>query len=104
MWDCGGLTGITAWAGYPILIFMMQEPTERVLGRYFVDRNGKSKEIADCCYEISLIDSLHQLLRMDSVQEQVLMLLVPRPPPKERGSRALMSLVSSEEGLGTRLI
>lgn len=49
----------------------MQEPNERVLGRYFADRNGKSKEVIDCCYDIPLLDSLQQLLHMDAVQEQV---------------------------------
>ena len=36
-----------------------------------MERGGQSKEVADCCYDISLLDSLQKLLYMDSVQEQV---------------------------------
>lgn len=44
----------------------LQEPTERILGH---GSNGSK----DYCYEIGLIDSLQQLLCMDSTKEQVKM-------------------------------
>jgi hypothetical protein len=49
----------------------MQEPTERVLGRHMCEKNGRSIEVIECCYDISLIDSLQRLLCMDAVREQV---------------------------------
>ena len=42
-----------------------------MLGRYLGEKNGKSVEVVGCCYDISLLDSLQALLRMDVVRDQV---------------------------------
>ena len=55
----------------PLNDIFMQEPTERVLGRHMCERNGRSIEVTECCYDVSLIDSLQRLLCMDAVREQV---------------------------------
>ena len=55
-----------------IMTRSLQEPNERLLGRYMREKNGKYEEVKECCYEISLIDSLQRLLCMDTIREQVL--------------------------------
>ena len=43
-----------------------------MLGRFTEDRNGQSHEVTECFYEISLNDSIQQLLHVEAVKEQVL--------------------------------
>ena len=49
---------------------------ERVLGRNYA-QNGKeeSKEKADCCYDVPLIESLQRLLNCSTVHEQASLLV-----------------------------
>ena len=48
-----------------------KEQTERVLGRYYTEKNGKLKETTDCSYEIPLLKSLQHLLNIEVIREQV---------------------------------
>ncbi len=36
-----------------------------------IDKNGQSQEVTECFYEISLLDSLQQLLHVEAIKEQV---------------------------------
>ena len=44
---------------------------ERVLGRHYELKNGKTVEVVDRCYDVPLLESLQCLLSCSVVQEQV---------------------------------
>lgn len=70
---------VSVYNSYPdclLSLTSVQEPTERVLNPFIAETSDQSKELGDRCYDISLIDSLQQLLLMDSVQEQVYIICV----------------------------
>ena len=55
------------------LLYFVQPPTERVLGRkYKRTLSGTITEARDCCYDVPLLDSLQCLLKCKSIVQQVL--------------------------------
>ena len=51
--------------------FLYRKPEERVLGRVYTQSKGRSILKNECCYDISLFQSLQALLNCDVVIEQV---------------------------------
>lgn len=58
---------VRLWFSFNVVNVMYVFPLECVLGRHYNEVNGKLKEVSDCCYDITLLDSIQCVLRMDIV-------------------------------------
>ena len=52
-------------------IYIMQEPTGRIIGTRMVQKGGLLKEEKDLCYDIPLLESLQNFMNMHVVRDQV---------------------------------
>jgi len=55
-------------------MFVMQPPTERVLGEDFcLAPSGTMREVKDCFYYVSLLSSLQAMLNFKEIRDQVIL-------------------------------